>query len=682
MIRRLGLLLALFALTACALPFGAQPSATPEASGAAPTSAQQGATAPADFITREPAPARATSVPQTPLAAEPTSPAQPTSAPVAAGDIEDPARIAAAVPAVRDQIELGKMFKNLGDVPTVARTTPLDVKVGDVESFWVSNSIDDTHYVVTATLRYAGPIALMYVDNSVDVDQADVERAAKHFEDQIYPRDRQLFGQERSPGIDGDPRLTILNTPLQGAGGYFSSADSVVKAINRFSNEREMFVIGINHYPLNDESYGSTLAHEFQHMIESNVAKRSALWFNEGMSQVAEDLNGYEQSGAVFVHLLQPDVQLNAWSEDAAQTGEHYGTAHLFLRYFQEQYGSEGGLADLIKADAGNNLDAFVQVAQRKRPDIKSFADLFADWAVANVINDTSVDNGRYAYKLLPNTAALSQIQSGDVITSVHQFGTDYLGVLEGPQKLDFDGAETVGLTGAQPKDGRYMWWSNRGDDSVETLTREFDLGSVQKATLQFNTWYEIEKDYDYGFVTVSTDGGKTWTTLKGQTTTDTDPQGHNFGNGLTGVSGAPDAKPDKGTRAQWVDEKMDLTPFAGKKILLRFWVINDEGLNTEGMLIDNIRIPELSYSDGAEDGDGGWQAQGFLRTTGILPQTWALRLVYVRGGQLHVEPVAVDEQGRASVELPAGDRAVLAVMGTTQFTTEPGSYSYTVSQP
>ena len=158
--------------------------------------------------------------------------------------------------------------------------------------------------------------------------------------------------------------------------------------------------------------------------------------------------------------------------------------------------------------------------------------------------------------------------------------------------------------------------------------------------------------------------------------------QGHNFGNGLTGVSGAPGVKPDKGTRAQWIDEQMDLTPFAGKKILLRFWVINDEGLNTEGMLIDNIRIPELNYSDGAEDGDGGWQAEGFLRTTGVLAQQWTLRLVYVRGGQLHVEPVAVDEQGRASVELPAGDRAVLAVMGTTQFTTEPGSYSYTVSQP
>ncbi|HEX5688759.1 MAG TPA: hypothetical protein VFX76_02100, partial [Roseiflexaceae bacterium] len=499
MLRRFGLLLALFALSACALPFGAQPSPTPVASGTLPTSLPSGATAPPDFITREPAPARATSVAETPQASAPTAQPQPTTAPVASGDVDDPARIAAAVPAVRDQVTLAEAFKNVGEIPRVARTTPLDVKVGDVESFWVSNQIEDTYYLVTATLRYAGPVTLMYVDNELDVDQGDIEAAAKEFEEKIYPRDREIFGQELSPGIDGDPRLTILNTPVEGAGGYFSSADGVVKAVNRYSNEREMFIISSSSYPIGSEGYGSTLAHEFQHMIEWNIARRSPGWFNEGMSQVAEDLNGYENSGAVFVHLLQPDVQLTAWSSDAAQTGEHYGTTHLFLRYFQEHYGSEGGIAELIKDDAGNNLDAFVQVAQRKNPAIKSFADLFADWAVANVINDESVDNGLYSYKLLPDTAALSPIQSGEVITSVHQFGTDYLGVLEGPVKIDFDGAETVGLTGAQPKDGRYMWWSNRGDDSIETLTREFDLSSVQKATLQFSTWYEIEKDWDYG---------------------------------------------------------------------------------------------------------------------------------------------------------------------------------------
>jgi hypothetical protein len=682
MLRRLSPLLLLCVLAACALPFAPQPTSDPGRLGAAPTTAPPSveisptpAAEATEAITQEPGPTRAPSAPT----AEPDPTVQPSSA---TGDLDDPARIAAADPAERDQVALAEAFKSIGDVPDVARTTPLDVKVGDTETFWVADVIQDTHYLVTATLRYAGPRALMYVDQSVDVDQADIEKSAQLFEEQIYPRNRELFGEELSPGIDGDVRLTILNTPVQGAGGYFSSADTVVKAVNRFSNEREMFVVAIDNYPLGTDSYASTLAHEFQHMIEWNVARRSALWFNEGMSQLAEDLNGFVSQGAPSIHLSQPDIQLTTWSSDASQTAEHYGTAHLFMRYFYEHYASESGLAELIKADAGNNPEAFVSIAARKRPDLKRFADLFADWVVANVVNDAAVGDGRYVYKLLPGAAAVSEPRASEPITTVQQFGADYLGILEGPLTIDFDGVETVGLVGAQPKDGRYAWWSNRGDDSVETLTRAFDLGGVQQATLQFATWYEIEKDYDYGFVTVSTDDGKTWTTLTGNTTTDYDPQGQNFGNGLTGVSGAPDVEPDTGTRGQWIEETMDLTPFAGKQILVRFWVVNDAGVNAQGMLIDDIRIPELNYRDGAEDGDGGWEAQGFVRTTGQLAQEWTLRFIYTKDGSIAVEPVAVDAEGRASVTVPAGERAILAVMGTTPFTTAPATYSYTVVRP
>src|SRR6266545_5760720 len=301
MIRRLSLLLAACALAACALPLTSQPTAEPTI----PTAAPLGAT------TREPAPTRA--------ADAPTAAAQPTTAPrsstpsPAAEDVDDPARIAAAVPAERDQVALAEAFKHIGDIPTVARTTPLDVKVGDTEKFWVSNVRDNTNYTVTAKLRYVGPVVLMYVDTSADVDQADIEKSAKQFEEQIYPRDHELFGQELSPGIDGDPRLTILNTPVQGAGGYFSSADGVVKAVNRFSNEREMFVMGINSYPLGTDEYASTLAHEFQHMIEAHQQRRSPLWINEGMSTLAQDLNGYVEQGTASAYLAQPDVQLNAW---------------------------------------------------------------------------------------------------------------------------------------------------------------------------------------------------------------------------------------------------------------------------------------------------------------------------------------------------------------------------------
>jgi hypothetical protein len=629
-----------------------------------------------------PLPSAAPDIPTSlPAEAHPTAPA------ASAEDSDQLGRIAAAAPLPRDQVALAEALKGIGAVPTVARTTPLDVKVGDVETFWVANFVDNSNFQVEAKLRYAGPVVLMYVDIRIEanVDQAAIEQSAREFEQKIYPRNHTLFGMEANPGVDGDPRLTVVNAIVPGVGGYFSAADGVVKAVNRFSNEREMFVINLTNGAFGSSGYALTLAHEFQHMIEWNVARRSPAWFNEGMSTLAQDLNGYNEDSLPRTYLANPDLQLTTFSQGAADRAvfaAHYGASQLFLRYFQEQYAGEDGWAALIKADAGNNLDAFVQVAARKRPDITSFADIYADWAVANELNDSSVADGRYAYARLPRPAAISDLEGDTAQAAVHQFGVDYYGDLAGPLTLAFDGSDTVSLAGAAPREGRAMWWSNRGDDSVTTLTRAFDLSGVQRATLQFAAWYELELNFDYAFVSVSTDGGTTWTPLKGSTSSEQDPQGHNYGNGFTGISGTPGVDTGRGTRGQWIEEQVDLTPYAGKQIQLRFWLVNDDAFNAPGLLIDDIRIPELRYADGAEQGDGGWQAQGFVRTSGELPQTWALRLIRTGNGATSVDHVPVDAQGRASVTLADGERGTLAVIGTTRFTTELGSYSYQVTRP
>ena len=90
--------------------------------------------------------------------------------------VDDPARIAAAVPAERDPVALAEAFNGLTDIPRVARAMALDVEVGEVETFWVSDELGGLPYTVTATLRYAGPIALIYVDTAADVGQAAIER--------------------------------------------------------------------------------------------------------------------------------------------------------------------------------------------------------------------------------------------------------------------------------------------------------------------------------------------------------------------------------------------------------------------------------------------------------------------------------------------------------------------------
>ena len=49
--------------------------------------------------------------------------------------------------------------------------------------------------------------------------------------------------------------------------------------------------------------------------------------------------------------------------------------------------------------------------------------------------------------------------------------------------------------------------------------------------------------------------------------------------------------------------------------------MITDEGTNQPGMLIDDVSIPEIGYASDFESGDGGWQAEGWIRTDNVLPQ-------------------------------------------------------------
>lgn len=688
MIRILAAGLLALLITACASLGTAEPGTAPR-----PTP-QPGAVVQPTQVIPTPVAARPSPLPLSGTATPPTRTPAPTAvAPTAAPAIPtDP--ITSVDAAVRLPRDPGALARALGACraepeacPAVARTAPLDVQVGEVHPFYVSDIGTNTQFEIMAELRYAGPVVLMYVEQGRSYNQRDLEVAARTFEQEIYPRTREIFGSEIQPGVDGDQRITILNAgnPSGHVLGYFSAQDLVPRQVNRYSNEREMFFMNIELMSFADEGYLKVLAHEFQHMIHHNEQPGSSTWFNEGASQLAEDLNGYVDHGLTPLYLYDPDVQLTAWASGPGESGAHYGAAHLFLRYIYAQYAGVDQLLPLVRADAGNNLQAFADLAARTRPDITGFGELVADWAVANLIDAPTVDDGRYTYdtghqlpRLLPGRVQPYPAMRGRQADTVAQFGADYYALPPEATELVFQGAPRVGIA-AEPVRGDYSWWSGRGDDSYATLTRAFDLRGLSRATLQFAAWYEIENDYDYAFVTVSTDGGTTWETLPGSTTTTDDPQGMNYGYGITGVSGAPGTKVGDGIRGVWVEETIDLLPYVGQAILLRFWQINDQGFNAPGLLLDDIRIPELGYSDDVEDGHGGWQAEGFVRVNGELPQRWELRLVRASAGRVTVEPVAVDESGTARARLSPDEQAVLVVLATTPHTTERAAYELTV---
>jgi bacillopeptidase F (M6 metalloprotease family) len=250
----------------------------------------------------------------------------------------------------------------------------------------------------------------------------------------------------------------------------------------------------------------------------------------------------------------------------------------------------------------------------------------------------------------------------GDGAGSVGQQAADYLEIEDGAGDMfRFEGANEVSI-GVPEHDGAF-WWSNRGDSIDSRLTREIDLSAVSSATLTFDTWYDIEDGWDYAYVAVSTDGGKTWVTVPGELTTTDDPVGHSYGDGYTGRSGG------------WSSESVDLSDYAGSEVMIRFEYVTDDAASLTGFAIDNIAVEEAGFADDVED-DGGWDAEGFVRVERPLEQRWALRLINADGG---VQQVPVNDDGSAEVLL-GGAPATIIVAALTKGTAEPASYAWTLS--
>lgn len=598
-----------------------------------------------------------------------------------------------------DLADLAVRFKGVAKEQTVVSCTEeRGYDVGDTRTFIMSNQDDNTQFEIETRLEHETDHVYMWVQtkpDAVEINLNRLRRAADDFEAEIYPRTREFFGSEAQPGVDCDPHVHVVHAMGVGSsvGGYFSSPDSYPKAVRSDSNEGQVFVMhaapGYNGSDPGGDTYMSTMAHEFQHMISFNNNHAPDLWLEEGAAQFAERLNGFGgKIGTTFEFAARPETQLNTWEESSAgANGAHYGAGYLFWSYLYDRFGEE--TIKKLARSPERSEQAIMRILAESgvtNPDTNkafTFEEIFADFVIANYMNKTKIEpeGNRYNYASIsvPPMAERANYNANDYPLDVNdtlaQFGTHYI-ELRGNDKvtIDFAGATTVRMLPMSSSDGAF-WWSNRSDVSNPRLTREFDLSNTQSATLKFRAWYRLERDYDYAYVSVSTDGGTTWQLVKTQTCTTENPQNANLGCGWNGPSGTRDADAEP----RWVDEQADLSAFAGKKVLVRFEMVTDAGVNREGLAIDNIEVPEIGFKDDAS-ASGDWNAEGWVRIDNTLPQHWSVQLIVIkRDGTRELRRMNIDG-GAGQLELDlarAGGirNAVLVISPITQVTTEPASY-------
>ncbi|OQY35808.1 MAG: hypothetical protein B6I38_01270 [Anaerolineaceae bacterium 4572_5.1] len=207
------------------------------------------------------------------------------------------------------------------------------------------------------------------------------------------------------------------------------------------------------------------------------------------------------------------------------------------------------------------------------------------------------------------------------------------------------------------------------------TLDKTFDFTEYDAPlTLTYWVWYDLEEDYDYLYLETSTDG-ENWVIIHTPSGTDEDPSGNSYGWGYNGSSGGD---------GSWIQEKVDLSQFAGQKVTIRFEYVTDAAVNGEGLLLDDIAIPETGYSTGFEVDAGGWVDAGFVRIQNVLPQTYQLAILRL-GDSPEVEYLTLTAGNEIEIPLAIGngnaDEVILVVAGTTRFTRQEASYSFWIEQ-
>lgn len=238
----------------------------------------------------------------------------------------------------------------------------------------------------------------LYKKNQIlnELDALSVE-----FSNTIYPTLTSVYGSEAKPGVDGDPKITILFQSIKdGLGGYFRSADEYSKLQSPDSNQREMLYMPIAQ--IDSPQLKVFLAHEFTHVIVFNQKDKlqgvqEEVWLSEARSDYASTLLGYDDTyegsnvqRRVEDFLDQPGDSLTEWQG----TKYDYAVESVFMHYLVDHYGinilTDSLHSKLVGIPSLN--EALVKNGAKE-----DFAQIFTNWTISVIINNCLLD-AKYCY--------------------------------------------------------------------------------------------------------------------------------------------------------------------------------------------------------------------------------------------------------------------------------------------
>ncbi len=677
------------------------------------------------------------------------------------------------------------------------------LEVGATTQFWVSKAGRATPTQITATLADSKPFLEIWVEEGLDFKTGELDVLANQMQNTFidfqnranqggfttFPRTSETLEAAENlsfSDIDGDGRLTILfahdlNTTRNML--YNPVNDQPAAFVtNGWTNQQAMFIINTSASPglaLSSLAYQGLMARAFYNALIEQNNPAQAPWLREAQSwYMLLQYSGIDIGAADFQTFFNtPDLSLTSNDTDRSAIT---AVGQMFLLYvrqrfpavFRELFSTSGsGLAQLTRILSDHGITDLITGQPVTGQDV------FADFAMTNALN-LPIGDTRFYYVLAeaanlraaaPGATDYFDFQVPDF--TVQQYGTNYLALSATKPvefQLTFDGAATVArlpMPADQPNN--HFYWSGNGLYQNTSLSRPVDLTAVKSATLTFDAWHQLSEGWNYGYFSVSDDGGKTFKILVSNGTTTTNPYGLSYGFGFTGVSNPQpsrpfpylgigleangitissiaDNSPLKGLDVQvgdtiagfdgqpwqtkaditdylskfqpgdtvnlymqrgeslfsvdvvlgkhpsrvipaspiWTQQEVNLNPYVGKQIVLRFDYVSADDVPDKGIAIDNIAIPEIGLNDDAESGVQGWTLNGWQQIDNILPQRYIVQYALLGADaattrtERLISPGDTTTAGTWTFTLNANDALMLAISGINDATDTQAVYS------
>ncbi len=401
---------------------------------------------------------------------------------------------------------------------------------------------DENGNTVTATLQkqttFGSETLNIWVDSSATVTTTQLDAVAAAFLDgtdtkDIYHWETSMYGAPWGPTpysnlIPDDHTVNILFTPM-GSGssgtvvGFFYGRDNYVRTINTgsatdSSNEMIMFYMNssvYSDYPTtqpntNGKTEGenliiSTLAHEFQHMIQFYQktillagSQGTDTWINEMMSMMTEDVlaqklgldgprgvwpatdgsagSAGNSNGRLPLFDYLDDVSLTNWGGYSLLAS--YSDAYSFGAYLLRNFGGAGLLHDMMHNGYTDEQALMAPLAARGYS--LSFGELLSQWAASVLLSDLTDTPSYYRYNTggwLPSSYGGYSYDVG----SIDMFNYLYSSTTPSQSGPYLYGSNPIGRLGYQPPaSNQFVDLGNLSG----LITRTFSVGADNRLTV------------------------------------------------------------------------------------------------------------------------------------------------------------------------------------------------------